>query len=136
MTIQYRTDATLGTDEFIDLLKRSTLSKRRPIDDATCIRGMLDNASLMVSAWAGTKLVGLARSLTDFHYACYLSDLAVDTQYQRQGIGKQLLLHTQAQLGPRCRLLLLAAPDAHSYYEHLGFESHPRCWSLSPEKPR
>jgi len=40
----------------------------------------------MVTAWHEDKLIGVARSITDFHYACYLSDLAVYKEYQKQGI--------------------------------------------------
>jgi len=61
---------------------------------------------------------------------CYLSDLAVSEQYQKMGIGKQLQIITQEQLGPRCKLILIAAPAANSYYEHIGFSNNPRCWVL------
>jgi len=76
------------------------------------------------------RLVGITRSLTDFHYACYLSDPAVDADYQRRGIGTQLQIVTQAQMGPCCELILVAAPAANAYYAHLGFTAHPRCWVL------
>jgi GNAT superfamily N-acetyltransferase len=75
---------------------------------------------LLVTAWDGDKLVGVARSMTDFHYACYLSDLAVDQDYQRQGIGKQLQILTQQQLGRYCKLILIAAPAANAYYGRIG----------------
>jgi len=91
---------------------------------------MVNNSNLMVTAWDGDKLVGIARSMTDFHYACYLSDLAVHRQYQKGGIGKRLQAMTQAQLGPRCKLILVAAPAANAYYEHIGFSNNPRCWVL------
>ena len=68
--------------------------------------------------------------MTDFHYACYLSDLAVSSAYQRRGVGKQLQVLTQRQLGPRCKLILIAAPNANEYYEHIGFTNNPRCWVL------
>lgn len=82
----------------------------------------------MVTAWNGEKLLGIARSMTDFHYACYLSDLAVHENYQKRGIGRRLLSLTQEQLGPQCKLILVAAPAANSYYEQLGFSNNPRCW--------
>lgn len=85
----------------------------------------------MVSAWDGKELVGIARSMTDFHYACYLSDLAVHKKYQKQGIGKKLQIITQEQLGEKCNLILLAAPSAHSYYRHIGFSNNTRCWMLA-----
>ncbi len=94
------------------------------------MEGMISNSNLTVSAWDSEKLVGISRCMTDFHYACYLSDLAVSEQYQKMGIGKQLQILTQKQLGPRCKLILIAAPAANSYYEHVGFSNNPRCWVL------
>ena len=91
---------------------------------------MYKYANLIISAWDGDKLVGIARSLTDFSYVAYLSDLAVDVQYQKQGIGKQLIEKTKSDLEPECMLVLLAAPKAREYYGSLGFEQHPSAWTL------
>ena len=130
MSIEYKINAPVSADQFIVLLSQTTLGERRPIDDWKCIDGMVKNSNLMVSAWQGENLVGIARSMTDYHYACYLSDLAVDAKYQGYGIGKKLQAITQEQLGSKCKLILVAAPAANSYYEHLGFTSNPRCWVL------
>lgn len=130
MDIEYKINAPVSAQTFLDLLKGSTLGERRPINDLECITGMVNNSNLMISAWQGDTLVGIARSVTDFHYACYLSDLAVLTSHQRLGIGKHLQILTQQQLGPQCKLILLAAPSANGYYKHLGFEHNPRCWVL------
>jgi GNAT superfamily N-acetyltransferase len=128
--IHYSTTRPLTPAAFIDLLRRSTLAERRPVDDPDTIAGMIANADLTATAWDGETLVGVARSVTDFTYCCYLSDLAVDAAYQRQGIGVELIAQTQAQLGPRCKIILLAAPAAADYYPRVGFERHPRCWIL------
>ncbi len=128
--IDYTTEVPLTPIAFTDLLRRSTLAERRPVDDAATIAGMVANADLTVTAWDGDLLVGVARSVTDFTYCCYLSDLAVDVAYQRQGIGVELIARTQVALGPRCNLILLAAPAAADYYSHIGFVHHPRCWIL------
>lgn len=132
--IHYKINTPISVVQFRDLLVRSTLAERRPIDDIDCLEGMLANSNLVVSAWQDEQLIGIARSVTDFHYACYLSDLAVDLAFQNQGIGKQLQRLTQEALGAQTKLILLAAPAAHTYYEHLGFEQHPRCWVLSRDK--
>lgn len=137
MSIEYKTNAPVTAEQFIDLLRASTLGERRPIDDYDCIEGMITNSNLVVTAWdsnKSNKLVGIARSMTDFHYACYLSDLAVDREYQKSGIGKELQNITQKQLGKKCNLILIAAPNANSYYEHIGFSNNPRCWILGPEQ--
>jgi GNAT superfamily N-acetyltransferase len=130
MSIVYKINEPITTDQFIKLLKESTLGERRPIDDKECLEGMLSNSNLIVTAWHNDHLVGIARSVTDFHYACYLSDLAVSVSHQKSGIGKQLQMVTQKQLGPKCKLILIAAPAANQYYEHIGFSNNPRCWVL------
>ncbi|HRO25050.1 MAG TPA: GNAT family N-acetyltransferase, partial [Promineifilum sp.] len=104
------------------------------IDDPEAIAGMAANADITISAWDGDTLVGVARSVTDFTYCCYLSDLAVDAAWQRQGIGVELMARTQEMLGPQCKLILLAAPAAADYYGHVGFENNPRCWVLARDK--
>ncbi|MDX1965117.1 MAG: GNAT family N-acetyltransferase [Pirellulales bacterium] len=132
--MHYATDRTLQPAEFIDLLRRSTLAARRPVDDVATITAMLARANLLVTAWEGELLVGVARSLTDFEYCCYLSDLAVDAAYQRLGIGRELIRRTQAQLGPRATLILLSAPAAVDYYPRLGFTAHPSAWTINARK--
>jgi predicted N-acetyltransferase YhbS len=96
------------------------------------MEGMVEHADLMVTAWDGDKLVGVARAITDFYYACWLSELAVDRAYQRRGIGKALVAHIQSALGPHCKLRLIAAPAAADYYSHIGFERNSRCWEILP----
>ena len=76
----------------------------------TC-RGNVVPCGLLVTAWDGEQLVGVARSVTDFAYCCYLSDLAVDEQYQKQGIGLQLIEHTKQALHPQAKIVLLSAPQ-------------------------
>jgi len=134
MRIDYKINVPVAIDQFIGLLRESTLGERRPIEDRGCMEGMVKNSNLMITAWHAEALIGIARSMTDFHYACYLSDLAVHKRYQRRGIGKQLQVITQAQLGPHCNLILLAAPAANAYYKHIGFTNHPRCWVLGREQ--
>jgi len=128
--ILYRDDAKVSADEAIDLYIRSTLGERRPIHSKSTFEAMLKNANLTITAWDREKLVGISRSLTDFEYVAYLADLAVDQQYQRKGIGKELIAQTQKRLGSSCMIVLLAAPKANTYYEHIGFEHNPRAWTL------
>jgi GNAT superfamily N-acetyltransferase len=134
MEIEYHADRKISEKEFVDLLKRSTLAERRPIADHECIEAMLRHADLLCTAWDGERLVGLARSVTDFEYCCYLSDLAVDEAYQRRGIGKKLIDLTKSRLGPRANVILLAAPKAEAYYPKIGFDQHRSAWILPPGK--
>ncbi len=130
--IQYHVEPDLSPEAFRDLLIRSTLGARRPVDEPERIRAMVANANLMVTARDGGKLVGVARSLTDFAYCTYLSDLAVDAAYQKQGIGKELIRFTKQQ-APDAMLILLAAPLAKAYYPHIGMAQHDACFVLKLE---
>lgn len=134
MKIRYETSRPIRPEEFVDLLKRSTLAERRPVQDRKCIAAMLEHANFLCTAWDGDKLVGVARSLTDFEYCCYLSDLAVDEAYQKRGIGTELIRLTQSKLGHNAKLILLAAPKAEGYYPKIGFEAHRSAWILAASK--
>ena len=130
MDVTYRDDAVLTVEQAIDLYRRSTLGERRPVDRPDIFADMLKHADVTITAWQDDRLVGIARTLTDFSYVAYLADLAVDAACQHQGIGKHLIAETQARLGPDCMIVLLAAPRANDYYARLGFEPNPRGWML------
>jgi ribosomal protein S18 acetylase RimI-like enzyme len=134
MAIEYRIGNDLVLDQVIDLYKASTLGERRPIDDPPRMRRMIDQANLVVTAWDGGLLVGISRSLSDFSFATYLSDLAVRVSHQRMGIGKELMRITQRE-GGQARIVLLAAPKAVDYYPHVGLTQHPSAWTLGPYDP-
>jgi GNAT superfamily N-acetyltransferase len=128
--MRYEVNKAITAEQFIDILRRSGLAERRPIEDLQCIVDMVANADLTVTAWENNLLVGVARSVTDWAYCCYLSDLAVDRDFQKRGIGRELIARTQEQLGPRCKLILLSAPSAVDYYPHIGMENYPQAWVL------
>jgi ribosomal protein S18 acetylase RimI-like enzyme len=117
--IVYAIEERVTVEEFLDVLRRSTLAERRPVDEPDRVAKMVKHANLWVTARDGKKLVGVSRSLTDFTFCCYLSDLAVDKEYQRQGIGRVLVEKTREAVGDSM-VLLLSAPNAMSYYPHIG----------------
>lgn len=130
MSLKYRINSPVTVGQFLHLLHESELAHRRPVNELSCIQGMLKHSNLIVSAWDNEELVGIARSMTDFHYACYLSDLAVSKAYQGRLVGYNLQVLTQQQLGEHCKLILLAAPGLDDYYHNIGYEPHERCWVL------
>jgi len=132
--IRYQ-EVKISPDQFVELLQASGLAARRPVDDPDCIAGMLADADLLISAWDDGRLVGVARSVTDFSYCCYLSDLAVDQTCQRHGVGVELIRQTRSRLQPTCMLLLLSAPSADHYYPHIGFSRHESAWLVRPGEP-
>jgi predicted N-acetyltransferase YhbS len=129
--INYRVGNDLPLEEVIALYQNSTLGARRPVGEPERMATMLKNANLVITAWDERKLIGISRALSDFSFVTYLSDLAVDQDYQRQGIGKELVRQTQ-QAAPVTKIILLAAPAAERYYPHIGFTHHPQAWMLNP----
>jgi len=134
-TIEYRYGNDLDLDELIELYNASTLGERRPVDDRAIMADMLKNANLVVTAWDGALMIGIARTLTDFAYVGYVSDLAVHRDYQKRGIGVRLLEKTREKMGPRSKLVLLAAPKAVGYYPKIGFTKHNSAWTLDAGDP-
>jgi predicted N-acetyltransferase YhbS len=136
-TITYQIEPQLGVDEFIDVLVRSTLAERRPIDHRATMEMMIDQADIIVTARIDGQLVGVSRAISDFSYCTYLSDLAVDERFQRQGIGRELIRRTHEAAGLKTSLILLAAPKAQNYYPHIGMTRHESCWIITraPEAP-
>jgi GNAT superfamily N-acetyltransferase len=120
----------IGPDEFVDLLLRSTLAERRPVAEPETIRSMLEHAAVIITARIGGRLVGISRAITDFGFCTYLSDLAVDQEHQRRGIGKELIRLTHEAAGLNTVLILLAAPLARTYYPHIGMQPHDSCWII------
>lgn len=132
--VEYKTEKELDVPLVIELYRKSTLGERRPVDSPEIFADMIRNADLIVTAWDHGRLVGIARTLTDFAYVAYLADLAVDTEYQRMGIGKELIRRTRQCLKETCFITLLAAPLADEYYQKIGFERNPRAWILKTDQ--
>jgi GNAT superfamily N-acetyltransferase len=125
----FQREDSLNPIEFRELLVDSTLGERRPVEDLKRLEMMVRHASLIVTARQGGLLVGVARSLTDFAYCTYLSDLAVRKSFQRQGIGRELIRQTKL-LTPQAKLILLSAPAAVEYYPRIGMTRHEQCYTL------
>lgn len=127
--IEYQIEEQLSPKEFREVLIKSTLGERRPVEDSERIGEMVKNANLVVTARHQGKLVGIARSITDRVYCTYLSDLAVDQEFQRIGIGKELIWQTKLA-APQAKLILLSAPKSVDYYPKLGMQKHAHCFFL------
>lgn len=119
MDIQYSFDKKPTADQIIELYNNSGLP--RPTHDKERIQKMFDNSNLIITAWDGDVLVGVSRSITDWVWACYLSDLAVRHDYKKEGIGRQLINLTREKVGDQSMVLLLSVPTAMDYYPKVGF---------------
>lgn len=130
LNVVYAVEPDLSVNEFRAVLVASTLGERRPIDDEARLAKMIAGANVIVTARVDGKLVGVSRTLTDYGFATYLSDLAVDRGFQGHGIGKELIRRTHEVAGLHTMLVLVAAPGARTYYPHIGLEPHDSCWMI------
>jgi predicted N-acetyltransferase YhbS len=113
-----------------DVYWSSGLGERRPMAETERFTAMVRNANLIVVCRDGGKLAGIARSISDFAYVTYLSDIAVRREYQRSGIGRALIEATWKE-APQAKIVLLSAPAAAEYYPHIGFSPHHCAWTLN-----
>ncbi|WP_019424339.1 GNAT family N-acetyltransferase [Paenibacillus sp. OSY-SE] len=120
MNITYRNNKDVNVEDVIRVFKNSGIV--RPIDQSERIQAMMNNADILLTAWLGDKMIGVARALTDWSYCCYLSDLAVDKEVQKSGVGQELIAKVREEIGEEVALILLAAPSAMAYYPKVGFE--------------
>ncbi|WP_438350862.1 GNAT family N-acetyltransferase [Paenibacillus sp. FA6] len=128
MVIEYQINTPLCSKDVSDVFISSGI--KRPADDLERIQRMIENADIHVSAWDGVKLVGIARAISDFSYCCYLSDLAVSNEYQKLGIGTELVERLRQHLGDEVSLLLLSAPTAMEFYPRIGFEKTEKAFVI------
>jgi predicted N-acetyltransferase YhbS len=130
LPILFSIEPHLSAKEFQRILVASMLAERRPAADLARLEKMLRHADVIATARDAGRLVGVSRAVTDFSYCCYLSDLAVDFEYQRQGIGKRLIAETHAAAGEATTLILIAAPAAETYYPKIGMQHLTSCWAI------
>ncbi|MCM4155969.1 GNAT family N-acetyltransferase [Gramella sp. AN32] len=118
--IIYKIGLIPETSDIIEVYNSSGI--KRPTAESERITKMYANSNLIISAWSDSELIGISRAITDYCYACYLSDLAVKEEYQKEGIGKRLIEMTKREIGNETALILLSAPLAMEYYPKIGFE--------------
>ncbi len=99
----------------------------RPTGDRAAIERMFEASSLVISAWHGERLVGLARVLSDGVLFSFLCDLAVEPDVQGYGIGKKLI----DEVLTRCEgteLVLRDSDISSGFYQRLGFRRVENGW--------
>lgn len=92
-------------------------------EDPETLSAAIRGSSFVVAAWAGARLVGLARTLSDDATIMYLQDILVDPSHHRRGVGKALAETVLDRFQHVRQKVLLTDDDASqkSFYESLGF---------------
>jgi len=132
MELAYRYDVIPTAEQVIELYGNAGLP--RPIHDQERIGLMYEGSNLIITAWDNDKLVGVARCITDWVWSTYLGDLAIRSDYQKQGIGKKLVDLVQEKVGEQTMILLLSVPTAMEYYPKIGFTKEDRGFMIPRKK--
>ena len=127
-TIIYKFDVVPTAQQIIELYNDAQLP--RPTHDPQRMKAMFENSDLIVTAWVEDRLVGVARTITDWVWCSYLADLAVSPDYERSGIGKKLIELVREKIGEQSMLLLLSVPTAMDYYPRVGFLRENRAFII------
>ena len=131
-TIIYKFDVVPTAQQIIELYNDAQLP--RPTHDLQRMKAMFENSDLIVTAWVEDRLVGVARTITDWVWCSYLADLAVSPDYERSGIGKKLIELVREKIGEQSMLLLLSVPTAMDYYPRVGFLRENRAFIIHRTK--
>ena len=119
--IEYQINECCTVEEVEEVFITSGI--RRPVGDLDRIQRMIDNSDVIITARDGKRLIGFLRAITDYSYCCYISDIAVNQDYQGLGIGKELIRLLRNKLGEEeIQYILTSAPKAVRFYEKIGFE--------------
>lgn len=128
--ITYKKNAKISIGQLKELYENSNTASRRPIHDNKRLKALIKHSNLLFSAWDKKKLVGMCRCMTDLGYVIYIVDMAVHNDYQGHGIGKHLIDIVRKKAAGKLRVILVSTKEAHSFYEKMGFEHHPRAWII------
>ena len=119
--ICYRQDcAGVTAADLEDLFRAAKLGGRT----GDKVRRAFANSSHVCIAFAGERLVGASRAITDGEYHAFIYDVAVRPEFQRGGIGRRMLEMLLSCLTV-WRVMLVAEGDVKEFYRHHGFELYP-----------
>ena len=116
----------VSAEEYTAFLRRTDLGSQYPKERfEERIARLVDSASVSLTARNGDGLlVGVLFGLTDFAYWLYVTDLGVDRDYERRGIGRQLMKEAHELAGGEkdIAVYLIANENAVPFYEKYGMK--------------
>ena len=120
------TQERISAEEYIRFLKRTDLGSQYPKERfAERINRLVSTVSVSLIARNDEGIiVGVLFGLTDFAYWLYVTDLGVDREYTKRGIGRSLMktAHDIAGGEKDIAVYLIANENAVGFYEKLGMK--------------
>ena len=90
--------------------------------DKARIKSMVENSTIVATAWDNHSMVGFARCMTDFVFNGQINNVVVDEEYRGCSIGKRLVRKI-LNSGEKVTYILRPDPENIRFYEKLGFEN-------------
>jgi ribosomal protein S18 acetylase RimI-like enzyme len=124
MQITYETNPINfeNPEKILTLFENAGLSK--PEWTAERMRKSINGSTTVVLAWQDKELIGFASAISDRAWIGYISQLAVSREYQRRGIGRNLIQKVLADLGNGVTVVVHSAEEASDFYKSVGFTSY------------
>jgi aralkylamine N-acetyltransferase len=118
--ITYSKDKNQNIDwnEAAVVFERAPLGKRRREPEK--IRRAFESSYAIMYVFDEDKLIGMGRALCDGEYQAAIYDMVVLPEYQRKGIGKEIIERLCEQL-PVENIILYAVPGREGFYKKCGF---------------
>jgi GNAT superfamily N-acetyltransferase len=118
-SIEFRESNSVPKQAVLDLYHANNWSSANKPEQ---LHQALLNSHSLVTAWDGEKLVGLANSISDGFLVVYYPHIVVHPDYQRQGIGRELMARLMRRYAGFHQQAVLADQSAVAFYESCGFE--------------
>ena len=116
----------ISSDEYIEFLSRTDLGLQYPKERfVQRIQRLVQNVSISLTARdEHGKLIGVCFGITDFAYWLFISDLGIDREYVRQGLGKRLVQMALDAAGGSRDIILFTCANEHAvaFYENIGMK--------------
>ena len=81
----------------------------------------MKNSGSVFTVWNNEKLVGLINTLDDGIMTAYVHYLLINPEYQRKGIGKELVRLVSEKYKDYLRIVLIAYDKEVDFYNRCGF---------------
>ena len=118
MKIEISTNRPPNIDQLIHLFRQAGWLDKT---DETRIKSMIENSTIVVTAWDDQRMVGFARCQTDFVFNGQINNVVVDKEYKYHGIGSRLVEKILSS-SEKVSYILRPDPDNIGFYEKLGFK--------------
>ena len=125
MSIVYAREQSLSASDYIAVVGSTYMRDKRPLTNPARIDRILRGSNMIVTAREDGAIAGVLRGISDGEWVCYVADLVVHDHHQRKGIGKGLLDTCKSILGPGMGIVLVAYPQAESFYRRVGMGEMP-----------